>query len=108
MKGSCWNKAQHIYLYSCTNPNHAYSVYRELINGHLYPVKVKHEKKSQMLGNTVYYHDGQNERKMSRSMLRDIRSRAVTPDGEVLIGKKGEKYNKAHGQKDSDSDVIYG
>ncbi len=40
----------------------------------------------------VSYHDGNRERKISEEHLRDIRSRVVTHEGEVLTGDKGRKY----------------
>lgn len=53
----------------------------------------------------VYYSDGKN-RKISKAHLKDIRSRAVTPDGTVLRGKEGLKYNYSKGMKAGRLDSI--
>lgn len=53
----------------------------------------------------VYFNDGKN-RQISKAHLEDIRSRAVTPDGTVLRGKEGLKYNYSKGMKPTRLDVI--
>jgi hypothetical protein len=55
----------------------------------------------------VVFHDGKT-RKMSKAMLQDIKSRAVTPDGTVLRGKEGLKYNYSKGMKPGSLTTIHG
>ena len=103
--------SQGLYTASCTNPNHSSCTYCEWVwNGtgwNLRPVQIKQSKQSHSTGDTVYYHDGKKEHKISRSHLAHIRSRAVTPDGEVLYGAKGEAYHVKHGTQ-TQKDVING
>lgn len=102
-----------LWIAHCTNPNHAHSFYcsYQFINGgwFLRPQRMKKQKHvSQVLGDTVYYWDGQKEQKIKKSYLEHIRSRAVTKEGEVLTGKKGLKYNRERGGTGYKSDVIMG
>lgn len=53
----------------------------------------------------VFFNDGKN-RKISKAHLKDIRSRAVTPNGTVLRGKEGLKYNYSKGMKPSNLETI--
>lgn len=42
---------------------------------------------------TITFHDGSKPVTMSKAHVKDIRSRAVTPDGTILRGSEGSKYN---------------
>lgn len=53
----------------------------------------------------IFYNDGKS-RKITKAHLKDIRSRAVTPDGTVLRGREGLKYNYAKGMKPTNLDTI--
>ena len=46
--------------------------------------------------NKVSYSDGKRKRSISEGHLRDIRSRVMTHEGEVLRGSAGETYQKKY------------
>ena len=94
--------SEKLYMAHCTNPNHSHSFYCswQFINGgwFLRPQAVKPQKReSYTVGDYTHYWDGKQEQKMKTSYLKDIRSRAVTQDGTILTGDKGNKYNRERG-----------
>ncbi len=102
-----------LYQAQCTNPHHERTFWLswQWRNGgqYLLPVSLKPQpKQSYQMGDMIHYWDGQREQKIKKNYLEDIRSRAVTEDGEILRGQRGEKYNREHGQKQRKTDVIYG
>ena len=100
-----------LWLAKCTNPNHFHSLYvsYQFIGGgwFLRPAKMKKPKKeSYTSGDYTHYWDGQREQKIKTTKLDSIQSRAVLPDGSILTGEKGIKYNKARGAKYGNQKVI--
>lgn len=95
MRGELHSPITNLYLFTCTNPNHAYSVWRVYKNGRFVPVRLKPPRNApQYRGDSVYFSDdGKTEKKMSKAMYEDITSRAVTSDGQILRGQKGINYN---------------
>ena len=102
-----------LWMAKCTNPNHyrAFYVSYQYRDGgwFLLPQKMKKPKKmSQTIGDTVHFWDGNKEVKMKKSYLEHIRSRAITPDGNILTGKKGLAYNRARGGSGYTTDRVVG
>lgn len=97
MKGTRWGNSW--YLFSCTNPNHIYSLWYFWNGKRLVRSDPKISKSSVSAGDGVEYHDGQRKRFISNKHLRNIRSRVTSHEGETLHGKEGEKYQDRYSKK---------
>lgn len=110
MKCTLTSPTQDLWSCTCTNPNHVVTKMKSRDKfGRWYSPKMKQPpKRSYVSDGYVYYWDGQQERKIKKSYLESIRSRAYLPGGKVLEGKEGEKYNQSIGQKQTQKDLILG
>ena len=90
MKPVCWNKNQQIYQLTCQNPNHVYSVWRQLSKGWWYPVELSKVQESRWTSSGIEYRTGGRTKKISEAHLKDIRSRTVHADGSVTRDKNKE------------------